>query len=261
MSVAKIYLSPAAHVHDNATRCPGKCSENTHCNQYMDIVEQRLRQLGFDVRRGDAGLVGSVAMEARVREANAWGADIYYVAHTNAGGGRYSMTMCWNDEKSRARAEIVHKYRRSVATHKVVTRTDLYEMRATRMTCLYDELFFHDNAEDCTWFHAGGMAAMAEETVQALCEITGTAYAPAGERPVPADPQPPQKAAPAAGDPVVLTAGKLFLTARGDRFVTRTGTFYLYDGVKVGARYRVTNRPDRVRKRPTAVYVSGWVEL
>ena len=44
------------------------------------------------------------------------------------------------------------------------------------MPCLYDELFFHDNAEDCAWFHKEGMAKLAEETVQALCELVGVKY-------------------------------------------------------------------------------------
>jgi cell division protein FtsN len=41
---------------------------------------------------------------------------------------------------------------------------------------MYDELFFHDNAEDCAWFHNGGMELLAEETVQALCELCGVTY-------------------------------------------------------------------------------------
>ena len=172
----KIYLSPAAHGTDNPTQCPTKCGENIHCNQYMDLLEKRLKELGFSVKRGDKNVVGDKALTSRVAEANSWGADIYYVAHTNAGGGRYSMTMCWNDSVSLAKANVIHKYRKCVSSHKVVTRADLYEIRATGMTCLYDELFFHDNAEDCKWFHNGGMEKLAEETAQALCEILGVTY-------------------------------------------------------------------------------------
>lgn len=260
----KIYLSPAAHIHDNGTRCPGKCSENTHCNAYMDIVEPRLRELGFEVKRGDKALTGSEAMTVRVKEANAWGADLYYVAHTNAGGGRYSMTMCWNDSKSRAKANIIHKHRRCI-THKVKTNDSLYEIRATRMTCLYDELFFHDNAEDCAWFHSGGMEKLAEETVQAICEICGVTYKPKAQPTVPEKPEkaeePAASAAPKAGDKITLSGGRLYTTARGTKYVTRTGTYYIYDGQKVGARYRVTNRVDRVGKTPVWANVSGWVEL
>lgn len=172
----KLYLSAAAHADDNSTKCPGKCSENTHCDAYMDIVEERMKDLGVEVKRGFTSQRGDAALRNRVAEANAWGADLYYVAHTNAGGGRYSMTMCWNNADSKKKAAVIGKYRKSVKSHKVVARPDLYEIKATKMTCLYDELFFHDNAEDCKWFHTGGMEQMAEETVQALCELLGVKY-------------------------------------------------------------------------------------
>ena len=258
--MAKIYLSAAAHATDNRTQCPVACSENTHCNQYMDKLEERLRELGFEVMRGDRSLTGSQAMTTRVTEANRWGADLYYVAHTNAGCGRYSMTMCYPDAASRAKAGVIHKYRKCM-THKVRTRLDLYEINATTMTCLYDELFFHDNVGDCAWFHNGGMNIMVEETVQALCEICGVTYQPHAEPEQPAPEPTPTPAAPRAGDTVQLTGDRLYTTARGGRYVTRTGTFYLYDGQKVSNRYRVTNRADRVGRSPAWANVSGWVEL
>ena len=267
----KIYLSAAAHATDNPTKCPHACGENTHCNQYMDIVERRLKALSFEVKRGDRTKVGGPALQNRVKEANKWGADLYYVAHTNAGGGRYSMTMCWNNAASLEKARVFKKYRKCVKSHKVVTRNDLYEIKQTAMTCLYDELFFHDNAEDCAWFHNGGMELLAEETVQAICEICGVAYkpevkeepkqeAPATKPTAPAA-TPVAKPTPKAGDAVKLTKGKLYTSARGSVAVTRTGTFYLYDGVAVDGRYRVTNARSRVGKAPIWLNVSGWVEL
>lgn len=174
--MAKIYLSAAAHSTDNPTKCPVKCGENVHCIRYMDLVEIKLKEQGITVRRGGRQLVGNEAISFRVKDANTWGADIYYVAHTNAGGGRYSMTMCWNNAKSKALAKVFTKYRKSVTPHKVVTRTDLREIKETKMPCLYDELFFHDNAEDCAKFHNGGMEKMAVETVKALCECVGVKY-------------------------------------------------------------------------------------
>lgn len=175
----KLYLSAAAHQHDNPTQCPVTCGENIHCKAYMDMVEARMLALGVEVKRGYRDAVGTEAMYDRVDEANQWEADLYYVAHTNAGGGRYSLTLCWSDDDSKAKAAVIGKHRKSISTHKVRVRTDLYEIRKTKMTCLYDELFFHDNAEDCAWFHSGGMEQMAEETVQALCELLGVTYTPA----------------------------------------------------------------------------------
>lgn len=184
MAKPKAYLSAAAHQYDNPTKCPVKCGENVHCNQYMDIVEKRLGECGIDVRRGYRDEVGSLAMEHRVADANKWKADLYYVAHTNATGEKdakvhRSITMCWDDADSKKKAAVIGKYRKSIAEHRVVPRNTLYEIKATKMTCLYDELFFHDNPDDCKWFHNGGMEIMAEETVQAICELVGVKYVPA----------------------------------------------------------------------------------
>lgn len=259
MIMAKVYLSAAAHEHDNPTKCPTKCGENVHCIAYMDIVEKRLKSLGFEVKRTAKTKTGSEAMQARVKDANAWGADIYYVAHTNAGGGRYSMTMCYKDAASKKKADVFHKYRKCVKSHKVTQRTDLYEINSTKMTCLYDELFFHDNATDCAWFHKEGMEKLAEETVQALCELCGVKYKlPSVQK---AEEKKPAKVTPKAGDSIKLSKGKLYISSTGKTHVTRTGTYYLYDGKSVNGRYRVTNKAKYVNKKPLLAYVHGWVEL
>lgn len=253
----KIYLSAAAHAIDNKTKCPISCSENTHCNEYMDVVETRLREVGFEVIRGDKNLTGSQAMTTRVAQANKAKVDLYYVAHTNAGGGRYSMTMHYPNAASKTKAEVFHKYRKSM-NHKVKARSDLYEINMTSMICLYDELFFHDNAQDCAWFHNGGMKTMAEEAVQAICEICGVQYKRHVDE---SKPEKPVLTTHKAGDQVQLKNGRLYATAKGNKFYIRTGTFYLYDGVKVGNRYRVTNNKGRVNKAPIWANVSGWVEI
>ena len=261
----KIYLSAAAHATDNSTKCPTACGENTHCNAYMDIVEKGLKAQGIEVKRTHKTKTGNAAMSSRVKDANAWGADIYYVAHTNAGGGRYSMTMCYPNSTSQKKADVFHKYRKCVKTHYVRTRKDLYEINATKMVCLYDELIFHDNADDCAWFHNGGMEKLAEETVKALCEIVGVKYkAPAATTSTATKTETKTEAAKAAtkaGDKVTLNKGKLYVSSTSKVAVTRTGTFYLYDGQKINGRYRVTNKPANVGKKPLAWYVSGWAVI
>lgn len=249
----KLYISPAGHAVDNRTKCPQACSENTHCRAFGDKFAARMRELGADVKVADPKWVGNEGMKKRVAEANKWGAVLYWAIHTNAGGGRYSMTMCWNNAASIEKARVVHKYCKCMAVHKVVT-SKVYEIRATKMTCLYDELFFHDNAEDCAWFHTVGMDLLVEEHAQAACELLGLVYVP------PVKEQPKEETV-KAGDVVKLNKEKLYLSSTGTAGVTRTGTFYLYDGKKVNGRYRVTNKPERVNKKPLALYVSGWVKL
>ena len=257
----KIYLSPALHGSDNATRCPITCSENTHCGQYMDIVEKRLKALGFQVKRGGPE-TGTDAMYDRVAESNKWGANVHYVAHTNAGGGRYSMTMCWNNAKSKKWTNILHKHRQTIpTTHKVVTNNELYEIRATSAVCLYDELFFHDNAADCQWFHNGGMEKMAEETVKALCEICGVKYratnAPTDESSKPATVVKPTTN---AASPRAFSLNKEPLYAASTSKTpsgTATGRYYRWDNKTLRGRVRITTSPDYVG---VAGKVTGWVD-
>ncbi len=137
---------------------------------------------------------------------------------------------------------------------------EIFLLDMTAMTCLYDELFFHDNAEDCKWFHSGGMEVLAEETVAALCELHGVTYKPEVEVEVPKT-EVDKPAAPQAGDAVKLNKGKLYSSSTGTKAYTKTGTYYLYDGQKINGRYRVTNRKSRVGKTPVGSNVSGWVVL
>lgn len=178
--MAKIYLSAAAHAADRSTDCgvPYACSENTHCKEYMDLLEKRLNELGFEVRRGYQDETGDAALDHRISDANNWKADLYYIAHTNAGGGKYSMTMCYSDEYSQGLAGILSDYRKSAydGNHKVVVNTALREIKNTSMVALYDELYFHDDPEMNRWFHTGGMEKMVEETCQAFCNIFDVAY-------------------------------------------------------------------------------------
>ncbi len=64
------------------------------------------------------------------------------------------------------------------------------------------------------------------------------------------------------GDKVVLKKAKLYSTAydkRVDKDIS--GTYYIYDGVKINGRYRITNSKDRVGKKPVGQNVTGFVAL
>ena len=42
---------------------------------------------------------------------------------------------------------------------------------------------------------------------------------------------------------------------------TKKGVFYIYDGILINNRYRVTTKPQYVDKRPTSLYTTGYVNL
>ena len=66
---------------------------------------------------------------------------------------------------------------------------------------------------------------------------------------------------PDAGDAVTLTNEPLYASA-GTAFPSGkvNGTYYLYDGQTVDGRYRITNRPGSVGRKPAMLYVTGWID-
>ena len=63
------------------------------------------------------------------------------------------------------------------------------------------------------------------------------------------------------GAEVKLVKGKLYVASTGKAALTKTKTYYIYDGIKINGRYRVTNNKKNCGKKPLALYVSGWVEV
>lgn len=64
-----------------------------------------------------------------------------------------------------------------------------------------------------------------------------------------------------AGTAVTLNATPLYISSTATAAAGRkTGTYYLYDGVLIRGRYRITNTPSRVGKTPVGQNVTGWVD-
>ncbi len=177
----KIYLSPAAHGHDNPCNFDSACGENIHCNLYMDELEPYLLACGFEVKRNPKERTGDRLKEA-FSESNAWGADLHYVAHTNAGGGDYSKIMVYNRGTAYGYAEKLIVRRRELFDRegkswaaKITVEPQWAELQQTVAPALYDEMVFHDNAEQIAWFH-GRLREMAEATAKAICDMFGMAF-------------------------------------------------------------------------------------
>lgn len=83
--------------------------------------------------------------------------------------------------------------------------------------------------------------------------------------PEPVAPKPAPAPAPAktikAGDKVVLKNVKLYANSTTTKASKKllSGVYYIYDGQKFGNRYRITNSPKRVNKKPAGLYVTGYV--
>ena len=153
-------------------------------------VPARLR---FEVKRNPKDRTGDRLKEA-IAESNAWGADLHYVAHTNAGGGSYSLLMVYDQGTAYGYAEKLAARRREIyaGSVKISVQPQWDELRLTAAPAVYDEMVFHDNAKDIAWFHEH-LREMAEATAKAIC-----GYVRGGVCPIPT-PSPPSGSGTNAG--------------------------------------------------------------
>lgn len=64
----------------------------------------------------------------------------------------------------------------------------------------------------------------------------------------------------APGQAITLTKAPLYISSTAKtKSGTKTGTYYLYDGILVNGRYRITNTAARCGKLPVGKNVTGWV--
>lgn len=64
------------------------------------------------------------------------------------------------------------------------------------------------------------------------------------------------------GQAITLTNAALYASSTTSKVSKKVnGTYYVYDGEKINGRYRITNALSKCGKKPTALYVTGWVAL
>lgn len=194
MCKPKVYLSPAYHKQNNCCykRPDGNpCYETLHNNEYLDVLVKFLTANGIDWKRGPrrtpmSNEDGTALMIQAVEESNKWGVDVHYVCHTNAstnGAAKGYHPMYYaTSERGKELCEIFAKYRAGIYPNgiKCIPRpsdygSDLYELRKTYATAIYQEHVFHDNADDAAWFHSH-MEDVARADCKALCEWFGLTY-------------------------------------------------------------------------------------
>jgi hypothetical protein len=192
--MAKIYLSPAAHEHDNPCSYDKKCGENIHCNLYLDELEAYLKACGIQYKRANKANTGD-NLKKSVTESNAYKPDLHYVCHTNAFNGtvKGNRLFSYDLHDGYKFAGILKKHRATVYPYPIgiSTNQSWYEMNSTKSVSVYDELVFHDNKDDCTWFHKN-MRKYAEVTARAFCEYFKIKFVDPYAKPPEPKPEPPK---------------------------------------------------------------------
>lgn len=148
----KIYISPSDQWSNKTV------TGNTEANQCGKIARALSTILN---RRGNITLVGDNSKEKtyrqRVVESNKFGSDLHICIHTNAGGGQGTLVLCSDKSKDNQYVKSVYESVAKLTPSKdkgIQTRSDLYEINATKAVCIYIEVDFHDNMESEKWIEA-----------------------------------------------------------------------------------------------------------
>lgn len=190
--MAKVFLSPedrASNVYASEALWNGKTTnEKEQMGRCADYLERALKRCGFEVINAQYG-----NMYDRVRDSNAWPADLHIAPHTNGFNGKAAGTRvhCYPSEKSRLIGKLIQERiapKSPGAPDYLVEDSVLYELRATTMPAVLPEFGFHDNPEEAQWL-IDNMEAIAEQTCQAVCEFFGIPYI-APDKQIDLDPEP-----------------------------------------------------------------------
>lgn len=179
MTMPKIFLSPedrASNVYASEAMWNGRTTnEKEQMGRCADYLEIALKRCGFEVINAQYG-----NMYDRVRDSNAWPADLHIALHTNGFNGKAAGTRvhCYPSEKSRLIGKLIQERiapKSPGAPDYLVEDSVLYELRATTMPAVLPEFGFHDNPEEAQWL-IDNMEAIAEQTCKAVCAFFDVPY-------------------------------------------------------------------------------------
>lgn len=171
----KIYLSPSDQVSNPYAY--GGTNEARQCRKIAAACKTALERNGFEVKTSFAD--GSNAMYERVRESNAWGADVHVCIHTNAGGGRGCVVFVASKSSERMKyAQPVFDAIDAITPYRSVygiREKQFYEIRNTTGTCIYCECEFHDSPDTARWIveHTDDIG---EAICRGICRAAGRNY-------------------------------------------------------------------------------------
>lgn len=218
------------------------------------------------------------SLSERIKECNTYNPDFAIDIHNNAGGGDGAEVF---HSKKDAKDDIfatnilteiyaigqnVHSTTPTVIKSGLKTRlnssgTDYFGfIRQVKCPSNLVECAFVDNKKDIQIIDTlAERKTMGVAIAKGILKSLGIAY----KANTPA--QSTQASKPAAktykkGQAVKLNKTPLYISSTAKKAVsTKTGTYYIYDGIKTNGRYRITNKAANCGKKPTGLYTTGWI--
>jgi len=172
----KIYISPSNQ--SGNLYATGNTNEKVQCHKIAKACVNYLKKAGFNVK-----CTYNDDMYVRVKESNAFGADMHIAIHTNATskhnvtGGAQILLYSVSDERKKA-GQAVLDYLAPLtpgkSAERLVAKPDFYECNSTKGLCVYCECEFHDTKVGSD-FIIKNTTAIGEAIAKGVCKYYGVA--------------------------------------------------------------------------------------
>ena len=170
----KIYLSPSDQTANKYAA--SNSNEEKVCEQIADACEAALKRCGFEVKNNKTS-----SMENRVKESDAWGADLHVPIHTNAFNAKTTGTriFCWDAtgagyKASKAVFDVLAPLTPGTSESVSVNKT-LYEIKKPKASSVYVEVDFHDVSSVAKWL-INNTKVIGETIAKGICNYYGVKF-------------------------------------------------------------------------------------
>ena len=170
----KIYISPSNQVAN--LYATGGTNEKAQCHKIAKACVEYLQKAGFDVK-----CTYNDSMYARVKESNAFGADMHIAIHTNATGkhnvtgGTQILLYDLKGERYKAGKAVFDRLAPITpgkSAEKILAYPDFYEINSAKGISVYVEAEFHDTKEGSD-FIIKNTTAIGEAIAKGVCDYYG----------------------------------------------------------------------------------------
>ncbi len=170
----RIYISPSNQYAN--TYATGNTNEKEQCHKIAKACESFLKKHGFTVK-----CTYNDDMYERVKESNAFNADIHIAIHTNATGahnvtgGTQVLLYDLKGERKKAGQAILNRLAPLTpgkSAERLVEKPDFYEIKNAKGMTLYCECEFHDTKTGSD-FIIKNTTAIGEAIAKGICDYYG----------------------------------------------------------------------------------------
>ncbi len=170
----KIYISPSSQYAN--LYATGNTNEREQCRKIAKYCADYLKRAGFQVK-----CTYNDDMYKRVKESNAYGADMHLAIHTNATvkhnvtGGTQILLYSLTGERKKAGQAILNQLKNLTpgsSAEKLISKPGFYEVRKVKAMTVFCECEFHDTKEGSD-FIIKNTKKLGEAIAKGVCKYYG----------------------------------------------------------------------------------------